>query len=82
MILARLNQNIAPQPVKRKEVETSTEELKDFTLDEDIDSMPVKESVVDEMDDFLGENNSASSDFDIADESPNTKIYHPCFMKL
>ncbi|MEW6525589.1 MAG: tetratricopeptide repeat protein [Spirochaetota bacterium] len=62
--------NIAPQPVKRKEVETSTEELKDFTLDEDIDSMPAKESVVDEMDDFLGENNSASSDFDIADESP------------
>ncbi|GAB4218798.1 MAG TPA: tetratricopeptide repeat protein [Spirochaetota bacterium] len=62
--------NIAPQPVKRKEVEPSTEELKDFTLDEDIDSMPAKESVVDEMDDFLGENDSASSDFDIADESP------------
>ncbi|MEJ5360573.1 MAG: tetratricopeptide repeat protein [Spirochaetota bacterium] len=62
--------NIAPQPVKRKEVETSTEELKDFTLDDDIDSMPAKESVVDEMDDFLGENDSASSDFDIADESP------------
>jgi tetratricopeptide (TPR) repeat protein len=62
--------NIAPQPVKRKEVETSTEELKDFTLDEDSDSIPEKESVVDEMDDFLGENNSASSDFDIADEIP------------
>ncbi len=62
--------NIAPQPVNRKEVETSTEELKDFTLDEDVESLPAKESVVDEMDDFLGDNDSASSDFDIADESP------------
>mgnify|MGYP000636894048 CR=1 FL=1 len=62
--------NIAPQPVKRKEVETSSEELKDFTLDEDIDSIPVKESVVDEMDDFLGGDDVSGSDLDLADESP------------
>ncbi len=60
--------NIAPQPVKRQEVKTSTEELKDFTLDEDMDTVPAKESVVDEMDDFLGDDVSGSN-FDIADES-------------
>lgn len=62
--------NIAPQPVKRKEVETSSEELKDFTLDEDIDAIPPKESVVDEMDDFLGGDDVSGSDFDLEDESP------------
>lgn len=62
--------NIAPQPVKRKEVETSAEELKDFTLDDDIDSIPAKESVVDEMDDFLGGDDVSGSELDHADESP------------
>lgn len=60
--------NIAPQPVKRKEVESSTEELKDFTLDDDIGMSPSKDSVVDEMDDFLGADDVSGSDFDIADE--------------
>jgi tetratricopeptide (TPR) repeat protein len=61
--------NIAPQPAKRKEVETSSEELKDFTLDEDIDSIPPKESVVDEMDDFLGGDDGSGSDLNLTDES-------------
>jgi len=61
--------NIAPQPAKRKEVETSSEELKDFTLDEDIDSIPPKKSVVDEMDDFLGGDDGSGSDLNLTDES-------------
>ncbi|MCX8123419.1 MAG: tetratricopeptide repeat protein [Spirochaetes bacterium] len=62
--------NIAPQPTKRKEVET-TEELKDFTLDDDIHQ--AKDSVVDEMDDFLGTENAQEPAFDI-DESPKGDI--------
>ncbi len=61
--------NIAPQPVIRKEIEKSKEALKDFTLDDDMGAPASKESVVDEMDDFLGADDISGSDFDIAEES-------------
>ena len=61
--------NIAQQSMPRKEIETSREELKDFTLDDDSNASPAKESVVDEMDDFLGGDDSSGSDLNLADES-------------
>ncbi len=51
----------------------STEELKDFTLDDDINSVPPKESVVNEMDDFLGSDDESSKDFDLDLDSEGGK---------
>jgi CRP-like cAMP-binding protein len=65
--------NIAPQPVMRKEVVSHTEELKDFTLDDDINTVPKKESVAQEMDDFFGTEDANNPDFDIFSEDEKSE---------
>jgi len=65
--------NIAPQPVMRKEVVSHTEELKDFTLDDDINTVPTKGPVSNEMDDFFGTEDTNNPDFDISPEDEKSE---------